>query len=77
MATALTKQREKISLTIEDVASKAGCSGQTVRNWEAGITSPDLGEAQSIAKIYGLELDTFHRLWKRGEAEHRDKAKED
>lgn len=45
--------------TYEDIASAAGRSHQTVRNWEAGRGEPDASDLAAIAAFTGHTLEFF------------------
>lgn len=49
--------RKKYNYTQERLANLVGVSRQTLSNWEGNITSPDLKQAQVIAKLFKVSLD--------------------
>lgn len=49
--------RKKYNYTQERLANLIGVSRQTLSNWESNITSPDLKQAQAIAKLFKVSLD--------------------
>lgn len=48
--------RKKMNLTQEQLANKLDVTRQTISNWESGITSPDINQALSLAKIFGVAI---------------------
>lgn len=49
--------RKKEGLSQESLAEKLKVTRQTISNWEAGITYPDLEEALTLSKIFKVSLD--------------------
>lgn len=49
--------RKKHGFSQEQLADKLGVARQTVSKWEIGETSPDIKQAQAIAKIFNVSLD--------------------
>ncbi len=49
--------RSRSGLTQEALAAKLGVSRQTVAKWESGEATPDLMNAQGIAKLFNVRLD--------------------
>lgn len=49
--------RKKYKYTQEQLANQVDVSRQTLSNWESDITSPDLKQASTIAKIFKVSLD--------------------
>ncbi len=49
--------RKALGLTQEDVACKLGVARQTVAKWESGESLPDLGNAYSLANLFGVSID--------------------
>lgn len=49
--------RKKEGYSQEALAEKMNVTRQTISNWEAGITSPDLKEALTLSKIFKVSLD--------------------
>ena len=49
--------RKIAGLTQTELGQKVGVSGDTVSNWERGITEPTVTQAQAIADAVGLDFD--------------------
>lgn len=49
--------RKKEGLSQEKLAEKLNVTRQTVSNWEAGQTTPDILQAKEISKIFNISLD--------------------
>lgn len=49
--------RKKYNYTQDRLANLVGVSRQTLSNWEGNITSPDLKQAHTIAKLFKVSLD--------------------
>lgn len=64
----LRKLRLAMGLTQADVADKMGVAQKTISNWETGLKSPSLYQAQKLAEFYDVPLDymTFPANRKRG-----------
>lgn len=57
----LRQLRERLDLSVEDVASRLGKSHSTIRNWESGKTEPTLGVTE-MAELCALYRCTFEDL---------------
>jgi AbrB family looped-hinge helix DNA binding protein len=55
----LLKLRKAKGYSQEALAEKLGVSRQTVAKWEAGDSVPDLGLSASIARVFGVTLDSL------------------
>ena len=55
----LQKLRKARGYSQETLAEKLGVSRQTVAKWEAGESLPDLGLAASVARVFGVTLDSL------------------
>lgn len=55
----LRQLRERLNLSVEDVASRLGKSHSTIRNWESGKTEPTLGvsEMASLCDLYQCNFE--------------------
>ena len=53
----ITELRKSQSLTQERLSEKLGVSRQTIANWEAGSTNPDINQAKAIAELFQVSLD--------------------
>ena len=51
--------RKENGFSQESLAEKLGVSRQTVAKWEAGDSLPDLGLAVTLARIFGVTLDSL------------------
>ena len=49
--------RKKEGLSQEKLAEKLNITRQTVSNWEAGQTTPDISQAKEISRIFKISLD--------------------
>lgn len=49
--------RKKCGLTQEALSEKMDVTRQTISSWESELTSPDLGEAVKLSKIFKVSLD--------------------
>lgn len=54
-------RKARADRSVEDLASAAGVSGQTVRNWESGASEPPASALAAIARLTGKSLDYFFR----------------
>lgn len=50
-------QREKNSLTQQQLADRLYVSRQTVCRWESGSRCPDLAMTKRIAQVFGITVD--------------------
>lgn len=57
----LRQLRERLNLSVEDVASGLSKSHSTIRNWESGKTEPTLGVSE-MASLCALYQITFEEL---------------
>jgi putative transcriptional regulator len=57
----LRQLRERLNLSVEDVASRLSKSHSTIRNWESGKTEPTLGVSE-MASLCDLYQCTFEEL---------------
>ena len=48
----ITELRKSQSLTQERLSEKLGVSRQTIANWEADSTNPDINQAKAIAELF-------------------------
>ncbi len=55
----LAQVRKKSGLSQERAAEKLGVSRQTISKWENGETLPDIRQAQGLAALYHVSLDTL------------------
>ena len=46
----------------EHIAEKIGISRQAYAKWESGATIPDIDKADSLAKVYGVTIDSGKTL---------------
>ena len=53
----ITELRKTQGLTQEKLSEKLGVSRQTISNWEADSTNPDINQAKEIAEIFQVSLD--------------------
>ncbi len=53
----ITELRKSQSLTQEKLSEKLGVSRQTIANWEADSTNPDINQAKAIAELFQVSLD--------------------
>lgn len=53
----ISELRKKNTLSQEKLAEKIGVTRQTISKWELGETSPDLKQANLLAKILKVSLD--------------------
>ncbi len=53
----ITELRKSQSLTQERLSEKLGVSRQTIANWEADSTNPDINQAKAIAELFQVSLD--------------------
>lgn len=59
MASQLRKARGVLELTPEEVAEELNVSVQDVGNWEKGDCKPSLKQLETLAELYGREIDYF------------------
>lgn len=52
----LFAKRKALGMTIEDVASETGFSERTLSNYENGVTSPSVDNANRILSVLNLTL---------------------
>ena len=55
----LASARINVGLTQEDVAKKMHVSKRTIINWEKGISSPSVLQADILYSIYGRPKDSI------------------
>ena len=53
----LTRLRQKLRYSQEQVGERIGVSRQTVAKWEAGETVPDLMKCDALAALFDVSLD--------------------
>ncbi len=53
----ITELRKTQGLTQEKLSEKLGVSRQTISNWEADSTNPDINQAKEIAEMFQVSLD--------------------
>ena len=53
----LAAARTNVGLTQTQVAKELGVSISTVRNWETGITTPNVAHAYALCELYGVPID--------------------
>ena len=53
----ITELRKSQGLTQERLSEKIGVSRQTIANWEADSTNPDINQAKAIAELFQVSLD--------------------
>lgn len=51
--------RKDAKISQEQLADKLNVTRQTISNWELGQTTPDIIQANEIAKIFNITLDEF------------------
>jgi y4mF family transcriptional regulator len=56
LATAIKQQRERLSLSQQELADLAGAGIRTIYNLEKGIGNPTLAVMNRLAEVLGLEL---------------------
>lgn len=61
IGSAIKELISKEKLTKDEFARRVGVSVPTVEAWESDTALPDLGEAASIAKAFGISLDALMR----------------
>lgn len=49
--------RKTNNLTQEDLAEKLNVSRQAITKWESGVGTPDIGNIQAIARLFGVSMD--------------------
>ena len=59
VASQLRKARNVLQVTPQEVAKELGVDVRDVQNWETGDSEPSLKELESLAKLYGREIDYF------------------
>ncbi len=55
----LVRLRKLNGYSQEDVAKKIGVTRQAYAKWERGTTTPDVDRAASLAKVYGISIDSL------------------
>ncbi len=53
----ITELRKTKGLTQEGLSEIVGVSRQTIANWEADSTNPDINQAKAIAELFQVSLD--------------------
>jgi len=53
----LAAARTNAGLTQMQVAEKLSVAVSTVRNWETGITTPNVTQAYALCELYGVPID--------------------
>ena len=53
----ITELRKSQGLTQEKLSEKLGVSRQTIANWEADSTNPDINQAKAVAELFQVSLD--------------------
>jgi y4mF family transcriptional regulator len=56
LATTIKQQRERLSLSQQDLADLAGTGIRTIHKVEKGIGNPTLAVVNRLAEVLGLEL---------------------
>lgn len=57
----LQKARKLLALSKKEVAEEISVNPQYIKDWEMGLSQPSLKELESLASIYGREIDYFLR----------------
>jgi Zn-dependent peptidase ImmA (M78 family)/DNA-binding XRE family transcriptional regulator len=57
----LQKARKLLQFTVEEVAQEIQVSPQDISNWEKEEGRPNLEQLETLAKLYGREIDYFLR----------------
>jgi len=55
----LRKARELLKLSVEEAAAEVQATEQEMQAWEEGQSKPSLAKLETLAKIYGREIDYF------------------
>lgn len=53
----LAAARTNARYTQKQVAEALGVAISTVRNWEMGITTPNVSQAYALCELYGVPID--------------------
>ena len=53
----LRELRNKSGFTQNEIANKLGVSGQTILNWENGITAIPAEQFNNLCKLYNIKSD--------------------
>ncbi len=69
----IKKFRSLNGMTQEDLAVKIHVTRQTVSSWETDRTQPDLGVLQSLAEVFGIEVEELIYGKRRNTAEEKEK----
>ena len=56
----IAEKRTNAGLTQEALAEKVGVSRNTVYNWEAGISKPNVKTIKRLAEVLGVSADFFY-----------------
>ncbi|OIN56325.1 helix-turn-helix domain-containing protein [Arsenicibacter rosenii] len=59
LATNITRARQQLGLTMEELATKVGISKQAISHYENGVRHPDSTTLSSIAKVLDKTIDYF------------------
>ena len=59
VAKRIRSYREKLGMSVEDLAAKSGVSAKVIENVEAGAELPALGALTKISRALGQRLGTF------------------
>lgn len=59
LAKNIANTRKAAGITQEGLAERIGVSRQTVSDWERGDATPDLANAQKLADVLGISLDSM------------------
>lgn len=62
----IKRQREKLLLSQNDLATLVGVTRQTVYYWESGRRKPSLTKSRTLAKILKMGFGEFTRKDKHG-----------
>lgn len=54
---ALKRARKKHGFSQEEIAEAVGVTQSAVHQWEAGKSSPTIGNLRKIAKLFGCKVD--------------------
>ncbi len=69
----IKKQRSLNKMTQEELAAKIHVTRQTVSSWETDRTQPDLTVLQSLAEVFGIEIEELIYGKRKNTAEEKEK----
>lgn len=52
----LKELRKEKKMTLTEVAIIISVAPQTIKNWEDGVTKPNIGKLQELASLYNVEI---------------------